>query len=526
MAPPAFGRYEVVRELGAGGMGVVYLARDPATRRTVALKVLPHTLLADPDFRARFRREAQTVAALEHSCIVPLYDFGESDGEPYLVFRYLPGGSLADRLRQRGKLPLDEVQRIAARVARALDHAHRTGVVHRDIKPANVMFDDEGEAYLTDFGVARLPEASTALTRPAALIGTVSYMSPEQCEGKPATPASDIYALGCTLYEALTGRPPFVADNPMAIMLAHVRDPVPRAPGIDAGVADALQRAMAKEPGERYGDAAEAVEALGKRGDGADRPHVVASAPGGREPADGPPAAVAAETLVHGSDRANVPASPLRGPGAAGGAETVEVQRAPARRPRESGARAPDGIATAPQDTPTVPDRPRSRGATTTVPGGRVTPLEAPAAPDRTPPVGNCPGSGNAARAPSSRRMVPTGVLIACFLALGAVAAGVVLAAPWRDNGDGRATAPGGGLATGSPTRPTLSGLTVTPGVVPDVRGQAVTVAALAIQEAGFVARENHKKDVAPRGQVIDQSSAGTSLPLGSTIIIVVSDGP
>ena len=161
MPPATFGRYEVQEEVGHGGMGAVFRAYAPKFRRHVAIKVLSRQLLSDAGFRARFDREARTVAALEHSAIVPVYDYGEENGEPYLVFRYMEGGNLAERIKRSmqagGPLPLDEVAGIVDRVAKALDHAHARGIVHRDIKPANIMFDGDGDAWLTDFGIARLP---------------------------------------------------------------------------------------------------------------------------------------------------------------------------------------------------------------------------------------------------------------------------------------------------------------------------------------------------------------------------------
>lgn len=266
MPPPErFGRYEVVRELGRGGMAVVYLARDPRVGREVAIKVISADLAGNAEFRRRFDREAQALARLEHSAIVPLYDHGEEDGTPYLVFRYMEGGSLAQRIGKQGALPLEDVAAIARRVGAALDYAHAQGVIHRDIKPANILFDRNGEAWLGDFGISLAAERTSALTS-AAWIGSPAYMSPEQANGDPATAASDIYSLGCTLFEAVTGRPPFAAEKPVALLLKHLQEPAPKASSVSRNVPDevdrALLRAMAKDPAQRVERAGLIVELL------------------------------------------------------------------------------------------------------------------------------------------------------------------------------------------------------------------------------------------------------------------------
>ncbi len=252
-------------------MATVYRATDPAVGRTVAIKVLARQFVDQPDFRARFQREARAVAALEHPAIVPLYDFGEQDGEPFLVLRYLDGGSLADRL----SAPLSPAAALPVlrRVAEALDYAHANGVVHRDVKPANILFDHRGEASLADFGVARFAQAGTLATQ--AAIGSPTYMSPEQVEGV-ATPRSDIYSLGCTAFEALTGKPPYVGQGAWAVMLRHRNDPVPSAaaerPELGSSVDFVFARVMAKEAGDRYASATAFVTALGAALSGATVP--------------------------------------------------------------------------------------------------------------------------------------------------------------------------------------------------------------------------------------------------------------
>ncbi len=256
-----FGRYEVLGILGRGGMATVYLANDERVGRKVAVKVLSPQLLDEPGFRERFRREARVIAALEHHAIVPMYDHGEEDGQPFLVFRFMDGGTLADRLHA-GPLSIAAAVPIVSSVAEALDYARDSGVIHRDLKPANILFDRHGHALLGDFGIARLigPGATTTTS---TSIGTPSYMSPEQAEGKPATPASDIYSLGCTVFEMLAGRPPFEAETLPALLLKHVREEPPTlGPGVPPVVATIVRQALSKDSGRRPARAAELAEAM------------------------------------------------------------------------------------------------------------------------------------------------------------------------------------------------------------------------------------------------------------------------
>lgn len=236
-------------------MATVYRALDPRFKRDVAIKVLPPAYLSDAMFRARFEREAQVIAALEFPGIVPVYDFGEENGQPYLVMRYMPGGSLADRIRQ-GPLNLEEIVRIFNRLAPALDHFHSLGIVHRDLKPGNILFDQYDTAYISDFGIARLSEGTTSLTGDA-LIGTPAYMSPEQAQGSGELDGrSDIYALGAILYEALTGKQPYEATTPMGVILKHITEPVPRLHTVKSDLPEELElviaKAMEKDRQRRY----------------------------------------------------------------------------------------------------------------------------------------------------------------------------------------------------------------------------------------------------------------------------------
>ncbi len=252
---PPIGRYEIRTTLGKGGMATVYRAFDPQFQREVAIKVLPRELLHRDEFRTRFQREALTIASLEHPAIVPVYDFGEADGQPFLVMRLMAGGSLADRMRN-GPLSLTEIARLFNRLAPALDYAHQRGIIHRDLKPGNILFDQLGEPYLADFGIARLRDATTSLTGDG-IIGTPAYMSPEQGKGmKNIDRQSDVYALGAMLFEMLTGRPPYESDTPTGQIIQHITDPVPdvRAanPTLPEDCQGIIAQAMAKQPADRY----------------------------------------------------------------------------------------------------------------------------------------------------------------------------------------------------------------------------------------------------------------------------------
>lgn len=257
-------RYEIIEEIGHGGMATVYLARDPRFRREVAVKVLPPQYTADPMFRARFEREAQTIAALEHPAIVPVHDFGEDNGQPFLVMRYMPGGSLAEKLIN-GPISVDKTIKILKRIASALDRAHSRGIIHRDLKPGNILFDRYGEAFMADFGIAKMSEATAALTG-SGLIGTPSYMSPEQVKGEEVDGRSDIYALGVILFEMLSGQQPFEAPTPIALALKHVNAPIPDVRTVNNDLPPMLQhtinQAMSKKREDRFQTAGKMVQNL------------------------------------------------------------------------------------------------------------------------------------------------------------------------------------------------------------------------------------------------------------------------
>ncbi len=264
------GRYEVIKELGQGGMAIVYLARDPLIKRQVAIKVLPRQFTFDPQFRARFQREVEVVATLEHSAIVPVYDFGEHEDQPFIVMRYISGGSLADRLGN-GPLPVAEISALFQRIGSAIDYAHRLGVIHRDIKPGNILFDAQGEASLSDFGIAKIAEATVAFTGTGGMVGTPAYMSPEQAIGeKNVDGRSDIYSLGVVLFEALSGQLPFKADTPMGVAIAHINQPVPslleRQPDLPPRFEAVIRKALDKDPAKRFQTAGELTQAINETG--------------------------------------------------------------------------------------------------------------------------------------------------------------------------------------------------------------------------------------------------------------------
>lgn len=266
MQPEKIGIYEIKSELGRGGMATVYLAYDPRFEREVAVKVLPRELLhADPQFRLRFEREAKIIAQLEHSAIVPVYDVGEADGQPYFVMRYMNGGSLSERIKS-GIMTVEEALRILSIIAPGLDEAHSKGIIHRDIKPSNILFDRRNNPYISDFGIAKLSQAQAGNVTGSAIIGTPAYMAPEQAQGDSIDGRADIYSIGIILYEMLTGRQPYEADTPMAVAIKHITDPVPRIllanPKLPEGLDTIIQKAMAKNKNDRFTTTTDLTNAL------------------------------------------------------------------------------------------------------------------------------------------------------------------------------------------------------------------------------------------------------------------------
>lgn len=259
--------YRIVRELGRGGMGVVYQALDENLGRDVALKVMALSARHDPSAAGRFRREAQVLAALHHPGVVTVHDYGESDGQLFLVMRLVNGIDLARRLSDSRRLTPAHTVALAEQVAAALDALHENRLVHRDVKPSNILLEgDEQHPVLCDFGLAKPVDGSLSLTTAGTTVGTVQYMAPEQLGGDRGTPASDVYAFGCVLYHCLTGQPPFPGTDPYEIAAAHRGHPVPGArslqPDLPVGVPPVLVRCLAKSPQERWATAGAAARAL------------------------------------------------------------------------------------------------------------------------------------------------------------------------------------------------------------------------------------------------------------------------
>ena len=266
MATTEIGGFHEVEEIGHGGMAVVYRAVEPKNRQIVAIKLMSVELSGDSGFRKRFQREADVLQRLRHPAIVPILGHGEHRGQPYLIMPYLSGGSLADRLKG-GARPPGEVA-LLARIAGALDSAHRQSIIHRDVKSTNILFDAAGRPYLTDFGIVKLlDEAGTAVTQTGASLGTPGYMSPEQVRAQPLDGRCDVYALGVVLFEMLTGRLPYIATNPYAQAFQHVSEPIPEVrtfnPALAAGWQPIIERALAKERESRYATAWAVIQDAG-----------------------------------------------------------------------------------------------------------------------------------------------------------------------------------------------------------------------------------------------------------------------
>ena len=267
-------RYRLLKPLGSGGMADVFLAHDDILDRDVALKVMSTRYAQDEEFVERFKREAQSAAALSHPNIVSIFDRGESeDGTYYIAMEYLPGGTLKDRILRRGALPPHTAAAVAMQMAEALRAAHERDVIHRDIKPHNILVTGSGDVKVTDFGIARAASSST-MTRTGHILGTAHYISPEQAMGEHVGPASDLYSLGIVLYEMLTGELPFDADTPIGIAMkhvnGHVRPPQDLNPSVPDGINAITLRLLAKNPEDRYGSDAELIDDLERFGAGLD----------------------------------------------------------------------------------------------------------------------------------------------------------------------------------------------------------------------------------------------------------------
>jgi serine/threonine-protein kinase len=320
------GQYEILSQLGEGGMAVVYRARQMSVRRDVALKIISPTLAARGGFSRRFEKEAQIIASLSNPHIVKVFDYGVMHGfhwrltdaqiDPrtdlyYFVMEMLTGGSLGGRLDD-GPLPIPHITRILEQVALALDYAHGRGTIHRDLKPPNVLFDDQGNAYLTDFGIAKLLGETSSLTQEGTTIGTPSYMAPEQWAAENIGPGVDLYALGVVLFQMLTGRLPYVGSSPFRVMHMHLNDPVPCVSMINPALPPALdgviERALAKTPEARFESAAALVEAYKDALSGSP---VDITAPLKATPSNRAPVSLVVDSFTPGAGARHIPRSVL-----------------------------------------------------------------------------------------------------------------------------------------------------------------------------------------------------------------------
>jgi serine/threonine-protein kinase len=259
-------RYKIEEIVGAGGMATVYKAFDQTLERPVAVKVMRREVVSEPDQLERFRREARAAAKLSHAHIVTVIDAGEENSRPYIVFEYVPGETLKQRIKSNGPLPVTEAVAYAIEIGSALVAAHSAELVHRDVKPQNVLLDQAGHAKVADFGIARQLDASDGLTKTGRVLGTTDYVSPEQAMGEDVTGQSDVYSLGIVLYEMLVGDVPFKGENHVAVAMKHVKDQLPdvqdKRPEVSSALAAVIEKMTAKEPVDRYMTAASAVSDL------------------------------------------------------------------------------------------------------------------------------------------------------------------------------------------------------------------------------------------------------------------------
>jgi len=277
------GNYQIEERLGRGGMATVYRAHQRNMRRDVAIKIMSAELVEDPQFVARFEREAQVIASLEHPRILPVHDFGHEGELFYLVMRLVEGETLYDRMLD-GPLPPAAAARLVTQIAEALDYAHGRGVIHRDLKPNNILLDESDNVYMMDFGLAKLLAATSHLTETGMVLGTPAYMAPEQWRGDPVSARTDVYALGVILYEMVCGQPPFEgADTPFTLMYRHLNDTpqAPRSilPSLPAEVDAVILRALAKDPADRYDSAGALADAFAAALDAAPAPSAEPAAP-------------------------------------------------------------------------------------------------------------------------------------------------------------------------------------------------------------------------------------------------------
>ena len=553
MPPMLAGRYRIVSPLGSGGMADVYLAEDERLGRKVAVKVLKAGLAADDEFLERFRIEAQAAASLNHAGIVGVYDRGTADGVTFIAMEYVPGESLKQRLRRDGALAPDEAVHIALAVLSALGAAHGRHIVHRDVTSYNVMLAEDGRVVVTDFGIARMGDS--ALTRTGAMMGTSSYLSPEQAQGRPADERSDLYSLGVVLYEMLTGGVPFRGETDVAVAMQHVHTapPNPRSlrPGVSEALAAVAMRALSKEPEDRFQSAEEFAAALRRarrpQRSGYDVAVEVGEGAGhGTLAAAGVAAGAAAGAVAAGAPPAP-PASP------AAPVAPVVAPQAPSREavpaPAVVDVRSPAGPWTAaPPAAPAVVDEPLAT----------VVAAEAPTRYRAEEPLTAPP--------PRRKRRWRRYVILAVVLAVAAAGAWVAYAT-WIAPG---ATVPGvvgqGRAAAAAAVRdeglkPVLhyvwadrftagqvarqaprGGAKVDDGVkidlwvsrgafhipAPDLAGKSATAAKGALEDAALTYKSHRAaSQTTPKGQVFrQQPAAGETVQRGDTVSFWVSSGP
>jgi serine/threonine protein kinase len=268
MLPEKVDRYQIISKCGTGGMAIVYKAFDPQRQEEVALKVMMREFLQDQELRVRFKREIEIHSSFRHEAIVPIFGYGQFQGQPYLVIRFMKGGSLGDRIEGGKTLPLTEVVDLLRRITPALDAAHQQSIIHRDMKPSNILFDEQGQAYISDFGIARLEEQpNITMIYGNSMIGSPAYMSPEQGQpGMHLDARCDLYSLGVMVYEMLTGQLPYYDDKPIKLAFDHATKPIPDImianPKLPPACKSFIFKAMAKKPDDRFASGAEMTEAL------------------------------------------------------------------------------------------------------------------------------------------------------------------------------------------------------------------------------------------------------------------------